>query len=354
MSDRTSFVFPHQEFTAILGEPTNATITKLKKQCFANLLSVRSDNGGGAHGHLGLGMTAAKYAAYSNIPFIVPPHPGALPNIPAGATAAARDDIKTAHAAILAQVRVANEVQGEIKKLLLAAIDPTYLEPLEDELVGFAQTTPLAILEHLEEHYAKISRQDRERNRAALSSPFDIDSPIQSLFARINEQQRFAAAANEPIADDTAIDLTVTMLEAGGGYGRACESWREKPPADWTKLNFIEHFTKAAKERERQRTTKQTGYHGEVVAAVKDNKSNTKPDEKARTDGGTIMYYCWSHGAGTNPDHTSKSCERQLDGHKVNATIKNTMGGCEKLYKRAPRRPKEDATASAAAAASKE
>jgi len=42
--------------------------------------------------------------------------------------------------------------------------------------------------------------------------------------------------------------------------------------------------------------------------------------------------YCWTHGHTTNSSHTSASCQKQADGHKVTATKINTMGGSAHVY----------------------
>lgn len=46
------------------------------------------------------------------------------------------------------------------------------------------------------------------------------------------------------------------------------------------------------------------------------------------------IFYCWSHGFGTNKDHTSCTCNRKSDGHINNATAKNRQGGSIKNAKR--------------------
>ena len=42
--------------------------------------------------------------------------------------------------------------------------------------------------------------------------------------------------------------------------------------------------------------------------------------------------YCWTHGHTTNSSHTSPSCQKQADGHKVTATKTNTIGGLAPVY----------------------
>ena len=39
------------------------------------------------------------------------------------------------------------------------------------------------------------------------------------------------------------------------------------------------------------------------------------------------IFYCWSHGFGTNPEHISCKCTRKMEGHIDNATRENRQGG---------------------------
>jgi hypothetical protein len=53
---------------------------------------------------------------------------------------------------------------------------------------------------------------------------------------------------------------------------------------------------------------------------------NRKPWTRIRCMGG----YCWSHGYHpTGNTHSSATCTYQKEGHKVNATATNTMGGSD-------------------------
>ena len=39
------------------------------------------------------------------------------------------------------------------------------------------------------------------------------------------------------------------------------------------------------------------------------------------------LFYCWSHGFGTNPKHTSCQCTKEKEGHIDRATKRNRQGG---------------------------
>ena len=64
----------------------------------------------------------------------------------------------------------------------------------------------------------------------------------------------------------------------------------------------------------------------EMMKSIKkDNNNNNQP----RT-----IYYCWSCGFGTNPNHTSATCTRKREGHIATATKDNRQGGCLRNAKR--------------------
>ena len=71
------------------------------------------------------------------------------------------------------------------------------------------------------------------------------------------------------------------------------------------------------------------------------------PAAGAIANDGTRVYYCWTHGLGTNANHTSATCQRPGKGHKQNATIINMQGGNNTIMVGCPRRL--NATALAAA-----
>jgi hypothetical protein len=58
------------------------------------------------------------------------------------------------------------------------------------------------------------------------------------------------------------------------------------------------------------------------------NTATPTPMASADNKGGTLCWYCHTHGAGFSPKHTSANCcNPDEPKHKKNATIKNKMGG---------------------------
>jgi hypothetical protein len=79
--------FPHKVLDPIATltvPPTYATIKHAQRQLMTNAAAIPTLNGGGAHGHMALTLTALAYADISDVPFVIPVAPPANP--PPGAT----------------------------------------------------------------------------------------------------------------------------------------------------------------------------------------------------------------------------------------------------------------------------
>jgi hypothetical protein len=113
------------------------------------------------------------------------------------------------------------------------------------------------------------------------------------------------------------------------------ERWQEIDESAWTLTDFRDHFTKADKERRRKLTAQEAGYHGAHAATAPapapSATSAASNPYRALVDGTTHFYYCWSHGLGTNPTHTSLGCRFKKLGHVDTATTLNHQGGSNHL-----------------------
>ena len=126
------------------------------------------------------------------------------------------------------------------------------------------------MLSHLNRTYGQITADDIENNRSTLSADWNVHSPIEDLWSRIQECQRFSntAGPGETINDAAAIRLTLGVFERTGVFDTIVEKWRDKAQAKWTMTNFKAHFEAGNKERELKLTARTAGYHGANAACV--------------------------------------------------------------------------------------
>lgn len=334
MTTSPTLPFPHPSLTPIDGKPTNSSIQILQRELFTNARSVVSNRGGGTNGHLALLLSPEAYIARAGIAFVPPEHPGPGPIHGNPATAGQITETNRQYAANLSEHSLYHQVSVELKKQLLAAIQPSYLHALEDADYGFADVSPFALLHHLHTTYGILTPEDLEINRLSLSHPWNPDAPIEDLWCRIKEVRRVAATAHDIISETAAINLTLTMLETAGLLSDATRAWRLHPITNWSLHRFTEELTNANRERLRQTTARSAGYHTAHLAAAAIPTKEQRPAIVNTTNAPPTvvsddirLYYCWTHGLGPSRTHTSATCNQRAPGHITSATISNMQGG---------------------------
>jgi hypothetical protein len=349
----SSITFP-KKLTAIRGQPTNATLHVLYDELYQNAMAIPALSGG-PHGHLGLLLTEVDYRAINDDqPYVPPVHPGPTVVHVANPTAAQIAEDNRIYAARLADYERYRLVENELKKQLFDAVDEMYFVPVKETPGGYSRVPLSTLVAHLRRTYSALSDQERINNRAMLSSDWDPTTPIETLFERIRECQRVALVDEDPIHDTVAIRDTVNMFARLQLFPLEVRVWRMRPPHERRMTDFQDFFRAALVERNSHLTTADAGYHSaNTVAALTATPPRTTTTTKTVTPAneyGKVFYYCWTHGFGTNPAHTSASCKMQKPGHQANATFQNMMGGCCQLIRRqSTNKKRTDAPAPAAA-----
>jgi hypothetical protein len=133
-------VFQHYSLTRIHGTPTYGDIALLERQCRANSQTVRSRQGDGTHGYMGLVSTATAYELVSpGIPFARPVQP-ILPDLTvAGTTAAQIDEALRIYNEATTIFHTCNLVERTIVQQINTALDDDCLADLINDETGLLQ-----------------------------------------------------------------------------------------------------------------------------------------------------------------------------------------------------------------------
>jgi hypothetical protein len=89
-------------------------------------------------------------------------------------------------------------VEQALKKQIITAFEPMYLEILNNDIVGFANTTSRDMLEHLFLSYGIITTVDLEHNWENMRKAWDPHQPVESLFKKIQDCVDYAEAGGSP------------------------------------------------------------------------------------------------------------------------------------------------------------
>ena len=336
-TNEKEFTLPHVTLIKVGydAEPSAFTVRALRQQVNANASAVPTSLGGGNHGHLGAVMTAAQYTAATGGAAAAVAAYNA-PNRPANpqfhGTAAVVAGQQATYTREKETYLTHTALTRQIKSQLITAINPVYIAALAHEQTGYANVMIPQILDHLETNYGTINQDDLTQNALELEAEWDPETPIETVFTKVLQCQRFATAGGDPISDLTVLRNTLDVFERSGALEDAITDWRKKAVADRTWTNFQTHFKQANRECKRKATSKEAGYAAANAASA---TTNTAPVQAAAAPtNDSKMHYCWTHGYGFNASHTSASCTNKAAGHIDTATVDNMQGGNNKIRRR--------------------
>ena len=195
MVDSIADQFPHPELTPLptdTEKPNHASLKLLHKELNANAMAITSDLGSGRHGHLALTVSAATYLVLADAEFVPPEHPGPAPIHAAAPTTAQITKTNRQFAADTLAFKVYASIESSLKKLLLIAVPSTYIDELSNDVLGYANTTTLDILTHLDTTYGTITSDNLDLNLKNLHQEWSTKQPMEDLWKQIRMCRLFA------------------------------------------------------------------------------------------------------------------------------------------------------------------
>jgi hypothetical protein len=205
------------------------------------------------------------YAHIDPTPFTIVVYPSAQPAITAGASAAAIDKTVRIDNEHIRKWRKYNNIHAALKKLLLNAMDPIYVQAIRDRQVSFNRCTPLEILAHLFTHYWQLTAPKMQANTNSMNQPWDPNTPFEMLIDQIEECSKMDAG-NQPMSNQQIVNAAFTLIFNTGIFFDDCKAWNQKDPANQTWIQFKGHFLDAPHLLcQQQQTSAASGYHANTT-----------------------------------------------------------------------------------------
>jgi hypothetical protein len=120
-----------------------------------------------------------------------------------------------------------------------------YIEILNDDLVGFYNTTSRDMLNHLFLSYGSITAVDIEQNFENKRKSWDPQQPVETLFKQIQDCVDFAEAGRVAIGAAQKLSSDYPKIIKSRKFNSACHRWDEKLEANKTWNNFKIHCVAA-------------------------------------------------------------------------------------------------------------
>ena len=118
-------------------------------------------------------MNQAAYVTLTGVAWTPPPHPGAAPIIPPGATQHQIAKANCTYTSIINELSILVQVRANLQCMVLNAVDKIYLVKLEDDDFGYAEVSALDMLKHLKDHYTNVSQDNLKDNQEALKTAWN-------------------------------------------------------------------------------------------------------------------------------------------------------------------------------------
>ena len=250
-ADQLLAVFPNPVLTKIVGEPTLASLTRLQSEHNGNLASVKSNLGNGLTGLLVISMKPSTFLTIHPKEFVKPKKPGYAPpaaDIKDASSATRIADLYKAYDLKLKVYSEFFEAERISVKLMLDTMDEIYYQALKHEYTGYAKVTLRDLLDHLFDTYAAIDQFDLEKNKDKMTSRYDPNSPIESLFEQIADGVSFASLGDVPYTKKQIVDTALLCIAKTGVFQDDIKDWNRMAELDQTWAKFKTHFSKAHRE----------------------------------------------------------------------------------------------------------
>jgi hypothetical protein len=129
-------------------------------------------------------------------------------------------------------------VEQALKKDIITVFEPMYLDILNDEMVGFSNTSAREMLDSLFLTYGSITAVDLEHNFKNMRNAWDPQQPVDALFRQIQECVDYTESGGVTIGPDHQINVAYDKIFATGSFVSACHHWNEKEALDKTWTDF--------------------------------------------------------------------------------------------------------------------
>ena len=237
--------FQHKVLTQVHGKPCFESLKILLDELKANASSVTSTLGSGMYGHLGLLLSATRYATLSETAFVTPVNPGPF-NPPAQGTGPQIEAAKD----VWRDTKFTFELCQTTEKALIAqvvdAIDATYLAALRNVNTSQYGDSIHALTQHLYTTYGRITPQQvKSRELELYNLPFDISLPVDSIFNAIDDLMELSDHAGIPMTADQSVNLAYVIFARQPILLQDLRAWNKKTANEKTWPNMKIHLREA-------------------------------------------------------------------------------------------------------------
>ena len=174
--------FPYHTIDPIIGLPTYQKKQELHAKLNANAASIYTNLCNGSHGLLRLTVSGAQCNSVSLVSFLVLANPSAISTYSLNTIAAKQAKETEVHDMTIKVFREYSLADNTLTQLLLVTVEEKYYRVIRNSLIGYANITTRALIQHLYTNYTDITSTQLSNNDAQMRYPYDPNQHIESLY----------------------------------------------------------------------------------------------------------------------------------------------------------------------------
>eukprot|EP00804_Cyclotella_cryptica_P025462 CCRYP_017206-RA/>CCRYP_017206-RA protein AED:0.39 eAED:0.39 QI:0/0/0/1/0/0/2/0/405 len=242
----------------IVGQPTTSTVNHLRQQIAKIAAAVKTTSWGGRHGHLALVLTDDEYCTVTGNPDITSDRLRSL--LQASRTPPRSRTELRSRACTTSRAKSSGSKKP-------STLDPTYVEELDDDYVGYSGQTIKSI-------WCIVTTLEKKQAAQAFHVQWDFTSHITKFARELNKQQKLCRDIGVPAAEATKIQHYVESMYASEMFDdKEMQAWEIKPSVDKTWDAAKTHFVAIYKSKEKFNAEREARLGGSSASSFFDTGS---------------------------------------------------------------------------------
>ena len=159
-------------------------------------------------------------------------------------------------------------VNEAFKNQIVTTVEPVFLPPRMDQLIGFGQVSTLTVIQQLFSRYGVIDKIDLKEHSMRMMGPYDPAEPLSRLIEKLEKGREFARSVWQTISDAMMVSEGITLLVQTTVFNDNIREWRRRNTNQKTWAHNKLFFRQSRREHRRSVTTSGKGRYTAAVQNI--------------------------------------------------------------------------------------
>ena len=256
-----------EEYTPILGQPTDDDIFKMRETLMPILHNIEFANfvpaGGNAHNLVGIIQEPSAYHADWHAAFPRPARPAPYDtNIDDNATSVVKNRMEAAHRTLIDDYNAYIAAEKGVSHFIQTVVDEVWYKDLRNALTFYNNVTAYDLFEHLVTNSGGLHNNELVSLPAEMLMYYEESEGIPEFLLKLAKAREKLARGGLPMSDEVLLATASSQVFKSMHFPEATREWERLPPASKTWAAWQTKYREAHLERKRLLLANPGGFGG--------------------------------------------------------------------------------------------